>query len=230
MKAIIVGHGPSIMGEKMGHLIDEYDVVIRLKRCQETLKMPEYFGTKTDIVGGSMTIAGGLREIAVKNGYWVFLDSRHENLPDSNIDVIKRIFKGYGTVHINQELCDEWDALYREARTDVESFPSNMDLKHKSCDERGERHLSQGFKAILYACTYIDELTQLTLVGFDNIMLGEFNWSITRGPDWTHYPPHRWDIEHKLLKAVEDTYGVEIGYLLPEQKEEVPDGNKSENG
>ena len=91
MKAIIVGHGPSIMGEEMGHLIDEFDYVIRLKRCQHTLDLPQYFGKKTDIVGGSLTIAGALRDIPAQQ-YWVFVDSRHTDTDPVVIKYAPTIF------------------------------------------------------------------------------------------------------------------------------------------
>lgn len=203
MKAIIVGHGPSIMGEEMGSLIDEFDTVIRLKRCQETLKHPENFGSKTDIVAGSLTIAGALRDIDADQ-YWVFVDSRHTDTDPILIERTPRIFEPAPCI-LDKPLCDSWDELYRSKRDEMGG--------------QGHNHTSQGFKAIIYALHYLKP-DELILVGFDNIYTGEFTWSITRGPKWKHYPDHRWDVEHALLEDVKKTYNAKIGFLLPDIKEE----------
>lgn len=202
MKAIIVGHGPSIMAEPMGKLIDEFDAVIRLKRCQETLKHPDHFGSRTDILGGSLTIAGALREIEA-NEYWVFVDSRHSDIDESVINNVPHIFQQPCT--LDKALCDSWDELYRSKRDEMGG--------------QGHDHTSQGFKAIIYAMQYLKP-DELILVGFDNIYTGDFTWSITRGPEWRHYPNHRWDVEHALIADVEKAYNTKIGFLLPDTEDE----------
>lgn len=203
MKAIIVGHGPSIMGEEMGHLIDEFDIVIRLKRCQHTLDLPQHFGTKTTVVAGSLTIAGALRDIEAEQ-YWVFVDSRHTNVDPQVLENIHKLFIDKPVV-LDKPVCETWDEMYRSKRDELGAH--------------GHNHTSQGFKAIVYALEHFD-LDELILVGFDNIMTGTFTWSITRGPDWTHYPDHRWDVEHALLEDVKKIFKTKIGFLLPDTKEE----------
>lgn len=219
MRAIIVGHGPSVLVEPMGHLIDEFDVVIRLKRCQDTLKMPEHYGTKTDIVGGSLNISGQLKGIGDATQYWIFVDSRHEKAhPDTLTAAVQylaspNVPRGANdnrvvipnTVILDKDLCDTWDAKYRSLRDYL--------------GEKGHAHTSQGFKAIVYALEHLKP-DELVLVGFDNVMSGEFTWSITRGPDWTHYPDHNWRTEHELLKQAELAYPkTKIGFLLPEAQD-----------
>lgn len=204
MRAIIVGHGPSMLAEPMGSLIDEFDKVIRLKRCQGTLEEPDYYGTKTDIVGGSLTIAGHLRGIGNAKEYWVFLDSRHTDASPETLAGIPYIFRGYETL-MDKDLCNYWDKQYRELRDDMGG--------------PGHDHTSQGFKAIVYACHHLSP-DELVLVGFDNVMTGRFTWSITRGPEWQHYPDHRWDVEHALLEKVQEEYpDTKIGWLLPDSEE-----------
>lgn len=204
MKAIIVGHGPSILGEKMGHLIDDFDKIIRLKRCQHTLDEPDYFGTKTDIVGGSLTIASQLRGIGNSPEYWIFLDSRHADVSRETLASIPFLFRGYECV-MDRDLCTYWDEQYRQLR-DKMGGP-------------GHNHTSQGFKAIVYACQHLAP-DELILVGFDNVMTGRFTWSITRGPEWQHYPDHRWDVEHALLEQVQREYpDTKLGWLLPDEEE-----------
>ena len=139
MKAIIVGHGPSIMGEEMGHLIDEFDYVIRLKRCQHTLDLPQYFGKKTDIVAGSLTIAGALRDIPAQQ-YWVFVDSRHTDTDPVVIKNVQTIFNK--PCILDKGLCDSWDEQYRSLRD--------------AMGTHGHNHTSQGFKAIVYALHHLE--------------------------------------------------------------------------
>ena len=202
MKAIIVGHGPSIMGEEMGKLIDEFDIVIRLKRCQHTLDLPQYFGKKTSVVSGSLTIAGAIRDIPAYQ-YWVFVDSRHADTDPSVIENAQTLFDK--PCILDKTLCDSWDEIYRSKRDEMGG--------------QGHNHTSQGFKAILYALHFLKP-DELILIGFDNIYSGNFTWSITRGPEWKHYPDHRWDVEHALLGNLKQAYDIPIGFLLPDIKDE----------
>lgn len=48
LKVIIIGNSPSILNHKIGHKIDNYDIVIRINRCV-TEGFEEYIGSKIDI-------------------------------------------------------------------------------------------------------------------------------------------------------------------------------------
>jgi hypothetical protein len=209
MRAVIVGHGPSIFGEKMGVEIDGFDVVIRQKRCQETLKHPDYYGTRTDVVSGSWTIAKGLRGIPA-NEYWVFLDSRHNEVTEGQIDAMRAHFEPARCV-IDEPLCSTWNEAYRALRTPY-TLGEQMERKGTS-DDRGHTHMSAGLHTLIYACSQYDEVV---LVGCDNLASGKFTWSVTRGPDWQKYPDHRWDIEHKMIPTIANHFDTKIGYLFPE--------------
>lgn len=220
MRVAIVGHGPSLLQEEMGEIIDGHDIVVRLKDCTETLRHPRNYGRKTDVIAGAVTIAGKLREIDAPEA-WLFYDSRHENLDQETDNIARRVLKPRN-IRADKGLCDEWDEKYREVREQLGSIEQHPQMKpSRYGDELGEKHLSQGFKAVLYAASMLRP-EQITLAGFDNVATGDFSWSITRGPDWTGYPEHRWDVENKMLPMVEEAYGVEIGFLLP-TNEELPD-------
>lgn len=195
---MIVGHGPSLLQRRDGSLIDSYDFVVRQKRCQETLKYPDVYGAKKNAVCGSWTIAPELEKVGADE-VWVFLDSRHEGVPQDLVDQVPW--------RIDRRLCNEWNAKYRSRRTPYE--------KHDSMKEfhpLGHPHLSAGFHSILYACEFLKP-ESVTLAGFDNVESGEFTWSITRGPEWDKYPDHRWDIEHEMLDDVREEWDVEINFL-----------------
>jgi len=201
MNVCIVGHGPSLLNQRLGDRIDGYDVVIRQKRCQETLKRPETYGTRIDVVCGSWTIAPQLFEIGAGE-VWVFLDSRHADVSDALVEHVSQVAR------IDRSLCDDWNARYRARRTPYK----RPDERVKEFDPLGHPHLSAGFHTLLYACAFLKP-ESVTLAGFDNVRTGGWTWSITRGPEWGQYPDHRWDIEHEMLKDVQDEWDVEVKFL-----------------
>ena len=203
MTTVIVGHGPSMLEAKHGEFIDSHDVVIRQKRCSETLKHPEQFGTKTDIVCGSFTIAPAMKDDMPGNEYWVFMDSRHQKFPVSSYEWVAENMP----CTILKPLCDEWNARYRQYRT-----PYEMPVGMQEFTPIGHDHLSAGFHTILYACEILHP-DVIDLVGFDNIASGEFTWSVTRGPDYGKYPDHRWDIECEMIRDVETSYATRCNFL-----------------
>lgn len=220
MNAIIVGNGPSILMEEMGPLIDEYDCVIRMKRCSDQLALPQYFGTKTNILAGSLTIAAHLKDIQSEL-YWILLDSRHDT-PEAKqlLADLKEVHYRTRKMEVFPAVAKQWRDSYMELRDSQpvpELHPQMRPSKY--CDDRGEKHPSQGFQTLVYAAATGD-FDRITLVGFDNLMTGEFTWSVTRGPKWDHYPQHRWDIEYQMLPMIEEEYGIQIGYMLPDLQEE----------
>lgn len=197
----IVGHGPSLLNKRLGDKIDSYDFVVRQKRCQETLKHPTQYGTRIDAVCGSWTIAPSLFELGA-NEVWVFLDSRHDSVNDLLVREVSQVAR------IDWELCKTWDGYYRELRTEYD----RPDERIKEFDPLGHPHLSAGFHTLIYACEFLKPET-VTLAGFDNVQTGDFTWSITRGPEWSQYPGHRWDIEHEMIKDVEDAWSVKVEFI-----------------
>ena len=196
----IIGHGPSMLEHEYGAEIDEHATVIRMKRCEETLKHPEQYGTKTDIVCGSYTIALMLPQHMPKNEYWAFLDSRHDDLPWS---VVGRMVEAV-PCKILPELCFTWNTIYRALRTPYDT-PEGV----QAFTPLGHNHMSAGLHTLLYACEVLKP-REITLYGFDNIKTGSQGWSITRGPDWNKYPDHRWDVEHQMIPMIEKEFDVEV--------------------
>lgn len=208
-RVAIVGHGPSMLESRQGALIDQYDIVVRLKRCQDTLRYPELYGTRTDIVCGSYTIARALKGIGGAKQYWVCLDSRHTGVTVSERNELIAFFSP-ATVRIDVELCNYWDEKYRERR---DSFTVHPQMKQGDYSNRelGHNHSSIGTKALIHACHFIKPKA-VHLFGFDNLASGRFTWSITRGPQWDGYPDHRWDVENKLVPEIANYFGVDIRF------------------
>lgn len=66
---VIIGHGPSIVGKRLGAWIDQ-QTVIRLKGAPKPV--PEDWGTRTDIISTTKTLYVTKRQEGVK--YWMFGD------------------------------------------------------------------------------------------------------------------------------------------------------------
>jgi hypothetical protein len=187
----IVGHGPSLLArEDTGWPIDSAEFVVRMKATGYHLMrdLPASAGSKVTHWGGSYTIAPVIRQLATLSGTpaWVWVDSRHQGM---KLDIDGLI--------VDKELCDGWDATYR-------------DIMHKFPGEGQHAHTSQGTKAILYACKFL-EPDSIRLYGFDNLKSGKPGWSLTRGQGWK-YPDHNWQAERELLELIERAFGVEVHF------------------
>lgn len=217
MKAIIVGHGPSLYMTAEGKDIDSYDVVIRLKRSADLLSHPEIFGSRTDIVCASLPLYESIKKHweGRVDTYWLFVDTRTFHVEQQELARVKGHFYPDKCI-IDKGLCLRWVRHYRKKRNGALMDPrqekkmsGNIDLS----DDQGHLHFSAGMFAIIYAMEYLKP-DKLDLIGFDNIYSGSFDWSITRGEDWHQYPDHNWEAEHHMLSDVAE----EFGYNLQKQE------------
>jgi hypothetical protein len=221
MNLAIIGHGPSLLKTKLGKEIDSHDEVMRIKCSAQLLQHPELFGTKTSSVCGSFTIAPALlknwRDICKQ--FFVFLDSRHEETNNAEIRWMRDIFTPEHSCIIDKKLCMEWVKKYQDMRIPTKLNHAQEKKKTQTgkelSDNLGHKHCSAGMFAIIHAMEYICP-DKVTLYGFDNIANGAFDWSLTRGEGWLHYPDHSWATEHLMLFEVAKTYGYDVD--IPKQR------------
>lgn len=197
MRMAIIGHGPSMMHKPLGEQIDGFDVVVRMKRTWDLPeRYPTFYGSRTDIVCGSLTLGASMIEPWHERGvreFWLFSDSRHDDWPKS---VERELADRFGNVYCNRSLCNIWRAKYITLREDIVLAESQVRSEGLS-DEKGHKHQSAGSRAIMYAMARQPDA--IALFGFDSLVSGEFTWSITRGPDYRKYPDHNWQAESRLL-------------------------------
>lgn len=220
MKVAIVGHGPSLLKRQRGKDIDAHDVVVRIKRSWQLPEIyPEFYGTRTDIVCGSMTLGEGVIKPWHDKGvrkFWIFVDQRTKDLPTAMEEALHR---DYGGVHCDRALCEKWRNRYIDLRWPIERDPQQV-MNALLSDEMGHRHQSAGSHAIMYALDVLKPKS-ISLYGMDSLTSGVFVWSITRGPEYKTYPDHNWRAEKELLLAMATDYGYSIVEKEPQNTLEL---------
>lgn len=206
MQLAIIGHGPSLLKAHYGREIDGHDLIVRLKRSAHLPRQyPQFFGTRTNIVCGSLTIAPVLAmDWPGQRTYWIFADTRTFG-PDAERRAMNAI--PGANVTFDEALCERWVSEYRRMRLGI-ALADGQKRHEKLSDDHGHLHCSAGMFAVIYAMA-ITRPTQISLYGFDNIRTGGFTWSLTRGPEWNQYPDHNWETESRLLREVCNAYGYE---------------------
>ncbi len=122
MKVSIVGHGTSLLGAGIGYIIDDADVVVRMKQGPTlALDNKEDFGEKTDRLVSPRVMLSGLgrvdewaRQIG-EGRHWIY-----EN----------------GAQPVDDPIVSQWEGLYNRMRGDIEA----------------PAYLSTGTVAAIFAC------------------------------------------------------------------------------
>ncbi|MGI0013600.1 MAG: hypothetical protein ACREBU_09190 [Nitrososphaera sp.] len=214
----IVGHGPNLLKNEYGQLIDSADFVVRQKRgCMQYVRLsPECFGTKTHAIVGSFLIYNGLPEVKDAQ-YWIYTDSRLSDNQKVHTQELTNIANYYKAnkrnIVIDKPLCDMWDDRYRQLAHKL-CVPDSQ-CKMAYIQDEGEHyhpHTSSGFKAIIYTAHLLNPKL-VRLFGYDSMQSGEWTWSVTRGPQWAEYPNHAWKVERNLLDEVSKEYGVKFEFV-----------------
>lgn len=109
MNICIVGHGPSLKGAGLGEKIDQFDKVIRLKNCYMLLAEPKDFGKRTDVMCSNTEVLYNLHKVEAGE-YW-----GHPKKGTYNKAGVWQLERKTGkTVHVPEELCNLWNAAFRE--------------------------------------------------------------------------------------------------------------------
>lgn len=219
MRVAIVGAGKSLLTGTHGEEIDAHDKVVRLKRCGAMLALPQHFGHRVDVVGGSIGIVSELVDIGNdKTMIWGFLDSRY--VDRATIDQTVDFVDGKGRkILIMSDLCQRLDEEYRSLRepfTPDESmaYIPNLDAEpFQDGTTLGHNHTSQGLKGLAYTIALLKP-DEISLYGFDAVRDGKFSFSLTRGVSHKRYPQHNWACEAKLARLMAERSNVEL-YFRP---------------
>ena len=189
MNIIIVGHGPSLIGKKLGGVIDSYDLVVRLKGSASVLGTEDY-GKRCDVLCMSTEVVG-LGYIAKPEVFWLY-----PKKGDYDRVAIGTFVGGCERpVLLPLGMFRDWN---------------------KSFVERGAKHpnVSTGMAAIMIAGIYMSPET-IVLAGFDSLVNPEVpftrNNAIPR--TGTGVITHDWEIENVFLKELSESYGFTVSTL-----------------
>lgn len=200
MRCAIVGHGPSLLRGERGKEIDSYDCVIRLKRSWQLLKYPLHYGSRVDIALGSLKTMPAMAEGWPGVRLWAFQDTRTEDWPPET-------WTRYGA-ECSPLLCRHLIERYRAIRGRM-VLDDAQTTKGALSDDHGHLHPSAGMFSIAMAMHDM-QLSELALFGFDSLVSGVFDWSVTRGPDYREYPDHNWQAEARLLRELATEHGMDL--------------------
>lgn len=186
---IIVGHGPSLKGAKLGRKIDEQRVV-RLKNCSGLLSEKEDYGSRTDVMCSSTEVTHHLPKVKAEE-YWCY--PKKGFYDERNIFKLKRQVSG--KVIVPQNECNVWNEVFR-----------GMGAKHPC--------VSTGMAAIIIALELTHPKT-LYLAGFDKVLDPKSEGYVSTVPTpfnkgGSADTGHDWQKEHELLKFLSHSFKCEI--------------------
>lgn len=189
MKVCIVGHGTSLVGSNLGSLIDDCDLVVRLKGGDLICKSaPEDYGTKFDYLVASTEILGCF-DAKPRLGNWAY--PKYSWYDEVSLDkAAKKTERG---IEVPLNLCNYWNFMFRQ-----------LGGKHPN--------VSTGCAAVIIAA-HILRPKQILLAGFDTLLDPKKTFERANGIPRSGsgpYPNHDWEIENVLLKSISRTYEVEI--------------------
>lgn len=186
---IIVGHGPSLKGAKLGKKIDDQRVV-RLKNCSDLLKEKEDYGSRTDVMCSSTEVVHHLPKIKASE-YWCY--PKRGNYDERLIQWLESKVSGRVVVALSE--CEPWNEVFR-----------GIGAKHPN--------VSTGLAAIIIAL----ELTRpktLTIAGFDKLLdpgidgyTSTVHTSFNAGG--SKDTGHDWQKENELLQFMAKSFKCEI--------------------
>src|SRR4029077_13893184 len=193
MEAVIVGHGTSLRGAKLGRKIDAHEQVLRLKNCSELLLNKEDYGEKTDIMFSSTEVCSHLHKVKDEE-YWCF--------------------PKYDTY--NTDLIDD---LRKKTNTRVRVLTEQSRVRNKVFRDMGGKHpnVSTGMAAIISVCELLNPRV-LHLAGFDTVMNPKLTYESTVPSPFnnggTKDTGHDWKAENQLLQFIGQHFkGIQISCL-----------------
>lgn len=193
MIIVIVGHGPSLIGQKKGDLIDSHDIVVRLKGCGSVLENnPEDYGRRVDHLCMSTEVQG-LAKAVIAGSYWLYPKKGSYD----ELKTFEAIAEHGAPFMIPKLLTNFWNDRYRELNPTHGNF-------------------STGMAAIVIASHYYQpqnpEPFAIRLAGFDTLLNPDQEF--TRNPEIprTGNGPfvHDWKCENQLLQKIQEAYQVAI--------------------
>lgn len=193
----VVGHGPSLIDQKKGAAIDEFDLVVRLKGCGPLIRdHAEDYGARVDALCMTTEVPGLVFDV-VAGQYWFYPKN-------GNYDEVRTfdvVAKRGAPFMIPLDLVNHWNRRFREEIGS--SFPN----------------ISTGVAAAIIAAHYY-EPAMIVLAGFDTVL--DPQKAFDRHPDVPRTGVgeirHDWQSENALLHLVAKAYDTQIVSIFDVEK------------
>lgn len=197
--AIIIGHGPSLVGAGCGAFIDEHPVV-RMK--DPHWQKREDYGKRTDAMVSSTEIMMSMLDWQqVPKEYWAQpKKGRWAAETESRFRA-----RAKAPLRIPLEKFCEWNSVFR------------------SLTEREVPNFSTGMAAIIFTLEYgrgLFDFDEIVLAGFDTLCNPDIPYEKAMKGKWA--TGHDWLAEHRMITRVIDVYGVPIRRLNAKKKAVEP--------
>lgn len=183
----VVGHGPSLIDQKKGSAIDEFDLVIRLKGCGPLIRdHTEDYGTRVDALCMTTEVPGLVFDV-IAGQYWFY----PKNGSYDEVRTFDVVAKRGAPFMIPLDLVNHWNKRFRE--------------------EAGFPNVSTGIAAVIIAAHYYEPET-IALAGFDTVLDPSKSFERHPGIPRTGVGEikHDWKAEHELLSLIEKAYDTRI--------------------
>lgn len=190
MNLVIVGHGPSLKGARLGGRIDSCDFVVRLKNCSMLLAEKRDYGTKTDALCTSTETLMNMTKVKAVE-YWGY--PKKGEFSEARRRGAER--KLGQKIRIALEACRLWNAAFLE-----------LGGKHPN--------VSTGLGALITALE-LKKPEVVYLAGFDKVSNPEIKGYTSTVPTiWNAEGQkdtgHDWSTENKLLGYLQAHYRIPI--------------------
>ncbi len=191
----VVGHGPSIVGKKLGEKIDQFDIVVRLKGCGPLIRdHAEDYGTRVDALCMTTEVPKLVFDV-VAGQYWFY----PKNGSYDEVRTFDVIAKRGAPFMIPLDLTNHWNKRFQEMAT----FPN----------------VSTGVAATIIAAHYY-EPAMIVLAGFDTVLdpLKAFERHPGVPRTGVGEIKHDWYAEHAMLGMISRAYDTTIAPIFDVEK------------
>jgi len=202
MRVTIIGHGPSIENAELSSFIDNNsDYVVRISKSHLSYNSLRH-GNRTDYVctsnNASKHVLKGLKPLYETWMYFPYI------ITDIKARMEELWTKGFNPVVCNEEI-KPWLLRYKYLN----------DNWKKIYLRKGDRviysHFSIGMAAIIISVQRIEDVSELVLVGFDNLVKGSRdNFVSLSRKRKSNTSGHNYAVERQLLDEIVSELGVKL--------------------
>lgn len=210
---VIVGHGHSLTGAKLGEKIDQHPVV-RMKLSKRLMdESPEDYGKRTDYASSTTAVILGVCQMFKAREYWAYIKAGRPSIVDQRDRLIEKKIAAWKEKEKNGKKYELDRYYFRERKILLfkEIHWKWLDVYYRIRGNEKVRY-STGMASIITALEHLKP-EKLYLAGMDAVTDPEKDWSSTlsrKQYDWKNDPPHDFRCENILLDKLKEHYCTQV--------------------